>query len=237
MDGIELIDVSVARSRKIVARNVNLVIRPGEATALLGANGAGKSTLVMAIAGLLPLASGKILIDGKDLAGLAPEVVRRRGIVVMPEGHPVFIDLSVRENLEVAGAGFKRSELANGVEEALAVFPELRPKLAARAGQLSGGQQQILCLAGALIGKPRFLLADELSLGLAPTVVSRLISVITRLIETGVGTLLIEQFTRMALSVSRHAYVLERGSIKFGGMVEELQRDPDLLEKAYLAHG
>jgi len=137
----------------------------------------------------------------------------------------------------VGGDDLDRAQLHRAVDEALAVFPELQPKLGARAGELSGGQQQILCLASALITKPRFLMADELSLGLAPVVVRRLISVISRLVETGVGTLLIEQFTRMALSVSKHAYVLERGSIRFGGTVEELQRDPSLLEKAYLARG
>ena len=235
MDAIEFVDVTVTRARKVVARNITMTVRAGQATTLLGANGAGKSTLVMAIAGLLPISAGKIMVDGQNITGLSPEAVRRSGVVVMPEGHPVFVNLSVRENLEVAGGDLSRAELRRGVDEAVAVFPELQPKLGARAGELSGGQQQILCLASALITKPRFLLADELSLGLAPVVVRRLISVISRLIDTGVGTLLIEQFTRMALSVSRHAYVLERGSIKFGGTVEELRLDPDLLEKAYLA--
>jgi branched-chain amino acid transport system ATP-binding protein len=165
---------------------------------------------------------------------LRPESIRRLGVVTLPEGHPVLTDLTVRDNLEVAGSGLSRVELGNAMQAALEVFPELQPKLKAAARELSGGQQQMLCLAQALISKPRFLLADELSLGLAPVIVQRLASVISGLSASGVGTLLIEQFTELALRISKHAYVLERGRMRFAGTSDDLRREPGLLESAYL---
>ena len=232
---LNLAGVTVARGEKPVVRDADMHIKRGQITAVLGANGAGKSTLVMGIAGVLPVISGQILLEGDSIAGLRPEVIRRRGVVTLPEGHPVLTELTVGENLRVAGSNLSRSDLAQMVAEALEVFPELRAKLDARAGDLSGGQQQMLGLAQAVIARPRFLLADELSFGLAPLIVRRLVAVLARLAESGVGILLIEQFTQVALGISQHAYVLDRGRVRFSGPPDVLRKQPDILHQAYLA--
>jgi branched-chain amino acid transport system ATP-binding protein len=235
MSGLTVEGLVVARGGKEVIRGVDLAIVPGKITALLGANGAGKSSLVLAIAGALPALSGKIAIDGRSIAGLRPEDVRRTGVAAVPEGHHVLSDLSVADNLRVAGHHLVGGKLAAGVEAALATFPELRAKLDQRAGSLSGGQQQMVVLAQAIVDRPRYLLADELSFGLAPVIVARLVPVITRLAEEGVGILLIEQFTHIALRISHQVHVMERGRIRFSGGPEELRANPDILHSAYLA--
>jgi branched-chain amino acid transport system ATP-binding protein len=234
-DGLCVRGLEVARSGKPVLRGVDLTISPGKITALLGANGAGKSSLVLAIAGALPLSGGQILLDDQPLAGLRPESVRARGVAAVPEGHQVLNDLSVEDNLQVAGSHLKRSELKPAVETALDTFPELRERLHARSGAMSGGQQQMLALAQAIIAKPRYLLADELSFGLAPVIVARLVPVLQTLASQGVGVLLIEQFTHIALKIANAAYVMERGRICFAGEPAELVRNPEILHSAYLA--
>jgi branched-chain amino acid transport system ATP-binding protein len=234
---LSLVGVTFARDERPVVHDVDLQIKPGRIAAVLGANGAGKSTLVMGIAGVLPVIGGQILLGPDSIAGLRPEIIRRRGIVTLPEGHPVLTELTVLENLRVAGSNLSRRTLARMVAEALEVFPELRAKLNARAGDLSGGQQQMLGLAQAVIAQPRFLLADELSFGLAPLIVRRLVSVLSRLAESGVGILLIEQFTQVALGISQHAYVLDRGQIRFSGSPDVLRERPEILHQAYLASG
>jgi branched-chain amino acid transport system ATP-binding protein len=236
-DSIRIERLAVERGGKEVIRGIDLEIPPGRITALLGANGAGKSSLVLAIAGGLPASAGAILIDGRPIAGLRPEQVRRLGVAAVPEGHHVLSDLSVLDNLRVAGhhlAGAKREE---GVEAALATFPELREKLPARAGSLSGGQQQMVVLAQAIVDRPRYILADELSFGLAPVIVARLVPVIAQLAAEGVGILLIEQFTHIALRIAHQVCVMERGHMRFSGESDELRRNPDILHSAYLAAG
>lgn len=235
--GLSVKALRVARGEKEVIHGVDLDIAPGRVTALLGPNGAGKSSLVLAIAGALPVATGQVHADGKLLTGLRAEAVRHLGIAAVPEGHRVLTDLTVQENLLVAGNHLDRRALSAAVQEALGTFPELREKLGQRAGDLSGGQQQMVVLAQAIIGNPRYLLADELSFGLAPVIVARLVPVVTQLAERGVGVLLIEQFTTIALQISHHCYVMERGRISFSGSPEELKRDPNILHSAYLAGG
>ena len=235
MSGLAVAGLVVARGGKEVIRGVDLAIAPGRITALLGANGAGKSSLVLAIAGALPILAGSIAIDGKSIVGLRPEDVRRAGVAAVPEGHHVLGDLSVADNLRVAGHRLPGRKRDDGVESALATFPELRAKLDQRAGSLSGGQQQMVVLAQAIVDRPRYLLADELSFGLAPVIVARLVPVITRLAEAGVGILLIEQFTHIALRISHQVHVMERGRIRFSGGPEELRANPDILHSAYLA--
>jgi branched-chain amino acid transport system ATP-binding protein len=232
---IRVEQLSVARGGKEVIRAVDLEIPPGRITVLLGANGAGKSSLVLAIAGGLPPASGAITIDGKSTAGMRPEAVRRLGVAAVPEGHHVLGDLSVLDNLRVAGHHLPGAMREAGVEAALGTFPELREKLRARAGSLSGGQQQMVVLAQAIVDRPRYILADELSFGLAPVIVARLVPVIARLAAEGVGILLIEQFTHIALKIADHVSVMERGRICFRGRPEELRANPDILHSAYLA--
>jgi branched-chain amino acid transport system ATP-binding protein len=208
---------------------------PGKITALLGANGAGKSSLVLTMAGVLPATSGTIALDGRSIVGLRPEAVRASGVAAVPEGHQVLNDLSVEDNLKVAGSHLTRAQLRSALDVALDTFPELRERLQARSGNLSGGQQQMVALAQAIIARPRYLLADELSFGLAPVVVARLVPVLERLAAQGIGVLLIEQFTHIALKIAHKAYVMERGRICFAGEPRELVSNPEILHGAYLA--
>ncbi len=234
-EGLSISRLRVVRGGREVIHGVDLEIAPGRITALLGANGAGKSSLVLAAAGALPTHSGIVSVDGEPITGLRPENVRRKGVAAVPEGHHVLTDLTVAENLRVAGYHLERDKRDAGIEAALETFPELRAKLASRAGSLSGGQQQMLVLAQAIVDRPRYLLADELSFGLAPVIVARLVPVVTRLAEQGIGVLLIEQFTHIALRLAHHVCVMERGRIRFSGEPDALRQNPDILHSAYLA--
>jgi branched-chain amino acid transport system ATP-binding protein len=227
----------VARGGRPVLRDVSIVVPPGEITALLGANGAGKSTLVLTIAGVLPALRGEISCDGIQLVGQPPESVRRHGVALVLEGHPVLIGLSVRDNLAAAAMMHTRRDAEREIEAALDIFPELRSRLAVPAQLLSGGQKQMVVIAQAMIARPRYLLIDELSFGLAPSIVSRLAETIQAIARRGVGILLIEQFTTLALSLSKRAYVVERGAVAFAGSSDELKQRPEILHGAYLASG
>ena len=233
--GLVVSALNVQRGGKVVLHDVNMEIAPGKITALLGANGAGKSSLVLAIAGALPAASGNVSVDDRPIAGLRPETIRAAGVAAVPEGHQVLGDLSVEDNLKVAGSCLRRAEVKPAVETALDTFPELRERLQARSANLSGGQQQMLALAQAIVSRPRYLLADELSFGLAPVIVARLVPVLQKLASQGVGVLLIEQFTHIALKIADVAYVMERGVVCFSGEPQELVRNPEILHSAYLA--
>ena len=234
---LEVRDLVVHRGGRPVLHGISLSLQPGEVTALMGANGAGKSSLVMTIAGVLPAASGRIEVDGRNLMGRTPDAVRRHGITVVPEGHSVLPNLSVLENLRAAGSALRRQELEQEVERALDVVPELKPRLKLGAHDLSGGQKQMVAIGQALIGQPRYLLIDELSFGLAPAIVVRLGETIKAVAERGVGILLIEQFTTLALALASRAYVMERGRMAFSGSSDELRRHPEVLHGAYLAAG
>ncbi len=235
MRGLEIAGLVVARGAKRVLHGVDLTVAPGEVVALVGANGAGKSSLVLAVAGALRPEAGQVRLAGRDLAGLYPDAVRRAGIAVVPEGHHVLGDLSVVDNLRAAGFGLGRRALEEELARALALFPELAPKLSARARDLSGGQKQMVALAQALIARPAILVIDELSLGLAPAVVKRLAGTVATIAEGGVGVLLIEQFTTVALALAARAYVLERGRVVFADTAAALQARPEVLHSAYLA--
>lgn len=228
-------NLSVRRAERTVLHAVSLGIGAGEIVGLLGANGAGKSSLVMAIAGELPVAEGSIELDGRSLRGLPPEAIRRLGVGAVPEGHPVLEPLSVRDNLRAAGSMLRPSELEEETASALALFPELVSRLNVAARNLSGGQKQMVCIAQALIARPRILLIDELSFGLAPVIVARLGQTLRRIAERGVGILLIEQFTTLALSLANEVHVLERGRLGFSGPAQALRDNPDILHGAYLA--
>ncbi|WP_323119255.1 ABC transporter ATP-binding protein [Burkholderia alba] len=232
---LEVKDLVVHRANKPVLHGVSVRVAPGRVTALVGANGAGKSTLVMSIAGALPVTSGAVLLDGAPLGARRPEEVRRRGIAVVPEGHRVLGDLSVLDNLRAAGAFLPVRRLNDGIERVLAIFPELKAKLAARSNDLSGGQKQMVCVSQALLGEPHTLLIDELSLGLAPAVTKRLAQTVAGIAEEGVAILLIEQFTTIALALATDAYVLERGRIAFAGAARTLREQPEILHGSYLA--
>jgi branched-chain amino acid transport system ATP-binding protein len=233
--GLRIDGLTVMRGSKRVLDDVDIVVAPGKVTALLGANGAGKSSLVLACCGVLPIARGAILADGQSLNGRPPEDIRALGVAVVPEGHRVLGGLSVIDNLKVAGSHHSRAGLDVAVDTALETFPELRERLQSRAGDLSGGQQQMVALGQAIVAEPRYLIADELSFGLAPIIVDRLVPVLAQLAAQGVGILLIEQFTNIALKLAQHAYVLERGRVVFSGESAELIRNPQILHSAYLA--
>jgi branched-chain amino acid transport system ATP-binding protein len=234
-DGLHVRDLSVHRGGRLVLESVSLDLHPGEVTCLLGANGAGKSTLILTIAGVLPASDGSIELDGVSLAGHAPEIIRRRGIAVVPEGHRVLANLSVLDNLRAAGFPLSRTALKEEIDHVIGIFPELTPRLSLDANLLSGGQKQMLAIGQALIARPRYLLIDELSFGLAPAVVVRLGDTIRAIAGRGVGVLLIEQFTTLALALASRAYVMERGRVVFSGTSDALRSRPEVLHGAYLA--
>lgn len=234
-DGLHLDDLTVWRGDRPVVNAATLTSKPGQITALLGPNGAGKSSLVLAIAGAIPVRSGSITIDGDLLRAGRPERTRRAGLAVAPEGHRVLRDLTVGDNLRVAAGRASRHELGEARSRVLDTFPELHDLLDRPAGLLSGGQQQMLALAQAVINRPRYLVVDELSLGLAPVVLRRLTTALTEIARQGTGVLLIEQFTAVALSLATDAYVLSHGHICYSGASAELRDNPELLRNAYLA--
>ena len=203
-------------------------------TALLGANGAGKSSTVLAIAGVLPISGGHVRLHSKTLTGQTPEMVRSRGVAVVTEGHFVLESLSVRDNLLAACSQMRQADIPSAVQYVLTLFPELAGIQHQSGRTLSGGQKQMLCLAQALIIRPQYLIVDELSLGLAPMVLTRLVGVLRDLAAQGMGILLIEQFTKLALSVSRDVYVMTRGRITYSGSASALLTSPDVLHAAYL---
>jgi branched-chain amino acid transport system ATP-binding protein len=227
----------VSRGGRPVLRDISLSVPPGEITALLGANGAGKSTLVLTMAGALPPVRGSISCEGVELLGQSPDAVRRHGVALVLEGHPVLTGLSLRDNLAAAAMMHPRHQADREIEAALETFPELRARLSTAAQNLSGGQKQMVVIAQGMIARPRYLLIDELSFGLAPSIVNRLAETIQAIAARGVGILLIEQFTTLALSLARTALVLERGELVFAGASEELRRNPEILHGAYLASG
>lgn len=230
-------ELRIERGGRAVLHGVSLDVEPGTVTALLGANGAGKSSLVMSIAGALPVLSGSVALAGTELVGQAPHAVRRLGVAVVPEGHPVLAGLTVHDNLRAAALMLPRAEADAEIAAALELFPELRARLGVEAQNLSGGQKQMVNVAQALIARPRVLLVDELSFGLAPAVVSRLGETVRAIAARGVGVLLIEQFTTLALSLATRAYVMERGNVIFDGSSAELGARPEILHGAYLATG
>jgi branched-chain amino acid transport system ATP-binding protein len=231
---LALRELTVARGNRAVVREVSLQVPEGEVTALLGPNGAGKSSLVLAVAGVLRPESGSVTIGDGNLAGSRPEKVRAAGVAVVPEGRRLLSELTVEENLRVATFSLSRTDAEAGLSYALELFPELESRLEVPGRSLSGGEQQMLVLAQALVSKPRFMLIDELSLGLAPVVLQRLIPRIRTVADSGVGVLLIEQFATVALGLAQRAYVMEGGSLRFSGLASELAEKPELLHTAYL---
>lgn len=232
MNLLELDKVSVARGGTQVVRGVSLHVPAGSITVLLGPNGAGKSTLLDAIAGVLPLQSGAIRLDGQPLAGLAARARFARGIGYVEQGRTVFPRLSVRRNIEAAAPTAATARA--GLAEVLALFPELEKRLDVAAGMLSGGEQQMIVLGRALINQPRVLLIDELSLGLAPLVVQRFMPLLQRLRAQGVAVLLVEQYANAALAIGDAAVVLAHGEVVLTETCERLGADPALLQQAYL---
>jgi branched-chain amino acid transport system ATP-binding protein len=217
-----------------VLRDVSLSIPPGEVTALLGPNGAGKSTLVLAVGGLLRPTAGRVRLGDVDLTRRRPEQIRAAGVAIVPEGRQLLPNLTLQDNLRVATYAHSRAEARSGIAYALELFPELEKRWHVAARSLSGGEQQMVVLAQALVSRPKIVLVDELSLGLAPVVVQRLVPTLQTVAEGGVGVLLIEQFAQVALGLAQTAYVLERGRIHYHGTAQRLKDEPELLQSAYL---
>jgi branched-chain amino acid transport system ATP-binding protein len=226
--------LSVARGGRRVLHGVSLTIPPGEVTALLGPNGAGKSTLVLTVGGVLRPTAGAVRLGDVDLTRRRPEQVRAAGVAIVPEGRQLLPNLTVEDNLRVATYALGREDARRGTAYALELFPELEKRWDVDARLLSGGEQQMVVLAQALVSRPKIVLVDELSLGLAPLVVQRLVPTIESVAASGVGVLLIEQFAHVALGLAQTAYVLERGRIHYHGTAQRLKDEPELLQSAYL---
>lgn len=231
-EGLVVDGLTVVRGGRTVVRGVGLHVEPGRVVCVLGPNGAGRSSTILAMAGLLPC-TGSVRVNGTEVVGQRPDRIRGAGMSTVLENHRVLSALSVHDNLRVAG-GRRGARRNDAVDKVLVTFPELKEHLERPAGQLSGGQQQMLALGQALVSQPQYVLIDEMSMGLAPVIVKRLLAVLRDLAAEGIGVLLVEQFAHLALSVSDAAYVMSRGEIVYSGDASALDHDGELLHDLYL---
>ncbi|MDA8098106.1 MAG: ABC transporter ATP-binding protein [Nitrospiraceae bacterium] len=228
-----LSNISVSYGMIAALKGVTLEVRQGEIVALIGANGAGKSTTLMAVSGVVQLAGGAVSYDGERLDGLPVDRVVQRGISQVPEGRRIFPRMTVRENLEMGAFLRERSDLEPEMERIFGMFPVLAERRSQLGGTLSGGEQQMLAIGRALMAKPKVLLLDEPSLGLAPIIVSRIFKIIEEINKQGTTILLVEQNARAALRLSHRGYVMESGRIVMEGPSADLEHDEGI-RKAYL---
>ena len=236
MSLLELQNLVVRYGEIEAVHGVSLTVEAGEVVTLLGSNGAGKSTTLRAISGLAKPASGAIVFDGRPIAGLKPEEIVRRGIAHVPEGRRVFPGLSVKENIMLGAsnrAGLSASQIGREADEMFDLFPDIRRFSGALGWMLSGGQQQMVAVARGLMAKPRLLLLDEPSLGLAPVIVQAVFAIIAEIRRRGTTVLLVEQNARMGLSVADRGYVLETGRLVLSGKPDELWSNEEI-RAAYL---
>jgi branched-chain amino acid transport system ATP-binding protein len=231
---LELTNLEVRYGGIRALKGISLNIKQGEIVALIGANGAGKSTTLKTIARLVPIASGSVAFAGESLAGVSPEALVAKGMSLVPEGRAIFPNLTVRENLEI-GAYLHRdpATMAHTIEDMTRLFPRLGERMKQEGGTLSGGEQQMLAIARALMARPQLLLLDEPSLGIAPKLVQQIFQAIRAIAESGVTIMLVEQNTRIALQVSHRAYVLRTGEIALSGPSKELAANAEV-QAAYL---
>jgi branched-chain amino acid transport system ATP-binding protein len=218
-----------------VLHGIDFQVASGEVVALLGPNGAGKSTMLRAMSGLLPVNAGYIRFGGRDMTNVSPREAARAGLVHVIEGHRVFTQISVTDNLLLAGYDLSRGERAARIEEALSFFPEIAEKRHERGGALSGGQQQMLTVAQGLVRRPRLLMLDEPSAGLSPVLVDRVLHVIKQLRKQGTAVLLVEQLLEKALAVADRVYGLVQGHVVLEAPTSEPNL-PQRLERAYFGH-
>ncbi|HET6264917.1 MAG TPA: ABC transporter ATP-binding protein [Usitatibacter sp.] len=231
---LRLEQLQVAYGGIRAVKGVDIEVNQGELVCLIGANGAGKTTTLRAVTGLVRAAAGRVLYDGQDITGLKVPEIARRGLALVPEGRGVFAQLTIEENLAMgAYARNDRAGIAADVERAFTLFPRLKERRSQTAGTLSGGEQQMLAIARALMSRPRLLLLDEPSMGLAPLMVERIFEVVRTIAAEGVTLLLVEQNARLALETSHRGYVLEGGLVSFSGRAADLLGDPRVRE-AYL---
>ena len=231
---LEVRDLRVKYGAIEALRGVSLAVGAGQVVALIGANGAGKSTTLRAVSRMVPLAAGTVELEGEDVTRLGSHQLVARGMAHAPEGRGIFLNLTVRENLEL-GAYLRRdrSEIVADMDKGYALFPILAERRDQVAGTLSGGEQQMLAVVRALMSRPRLLLLDEPSLGLAPQVVEKIFAVLREVNQTGVALLLVEQNAHKALQLAHRGYVLETGTIVMSGTGRELLQSPEV-RKAYL---
>jgi ABC-type branched-subunit amino acid transport system ATPase component len=228
--------LDVAYDQTQVLFGVDFEVREGELVALLGTNGAGKSTLLKAISGLVPSMGGAMFFDGEDITYHDPEETAAMGVIQMPGGKSIFPSLSVKENLDMASwLYYKDTEhIRESLNNVYEVFPVLRDRNNQQAGNLSGGEQQMLSLAQAFIAKPKLLMIDELSLGLAPVIVQQLLEIVKDIHKRGTTIILVEQSVNVALTVAKHAYFMEKGQIRFDGPTSQLLKRTDILRSVFL---
>ena len=233
MSLLKVDDIHVYYGAIHAIKGISFEVNEGEIVTLIGANGAGKSTSLNTVAGLLKPRSGSIVFDGKNIVGTPASKMVSLGMALCPEGRRVFQQMTVRENLEMGGYTRPASEIDASLEDVFKRFPRLKEREKQIAGTLSGGEQQMLAMGRALMSKPKLLMLDEPSMGLAPILVEQIFDIIKELNAAGTTILLVEQNARMALSVADRAYVLETGSISMSGDAHELAED-DRVRKAYL---
>ncbi|WP_154028538.1 ABC transporter ATP-binding protein [Olsenella uli] len=227
-------DLNVYYGSIHAVKGISFDVEEGEIVTLIGANGAGKSTTLNTVGGLLKPREGKVEFEGESLLGIAPHTIVRKGIALCPEGRRVFLQMSVRENLEMGAFTRKDpAEIAQSLEDVFMRFPRLKERENQVAGTLSGGEQQMLAMGRAMMSKPRLLMLDEPSMGLAPILVQEIFDIIQSLHDAGTTVLLVEQNARMALSVADRAYVLETGTVSMSGKASDLASD-ERVKQAYL---
>ena len=235
MSLLKVDDIHVYYGAIHAIKGVSFEVNEGEIVTLIGANGAGKSTTLNTVAGLLRPRSGSIAFDGKNLATIPANKTVSLGMALCPEGRRIFQQMTVRENLELGGFTRPKAEIPVSMEEMFTRFPRLKEREKQIAGTLSGGEQQMLAIARAMMSKPRLLMLDEPSMGLAPILVEQIFDIIKELHAAGVTILLVEQNAQMALSIADRAYVLETGMVSKTGPAIELLHDDDV-RKAYLGN-
>ena len=230
---LEVKDIQVYYGAIHAIKGVSFEVNEGEIVTLIGANGAGKTTTLDTIAGLLRSRGGDIVFQGESIAHKAPHLIVKDGLALVPEGRRVFAQMTVEENLEMGAFTRANSTVEPGLEKVYELFPRLKERRRQVAGTLSGGEQQMLAMGRALMSKPKLLMLDEPSMGLAPILVEQIFEIILKLNQTGTTILLVEQNAQMALSIANRAYVLETGHVVKEGSADALMHD-DAVRKAYL---
>ncbi len=229
---LSALEVSYGGIRAV--KGIDLTVEQGELVCLIGANGAGKTTTLKAITGLVPSGAGRITYDGEEIAGQRPHAIARKGLALVPEGRGVFPQLTIEENLSMgAYSRNDKAAIAGDIDRVFGLFPRLKERRKQTAGTLSGGEQQMLAIGRALMSRPKLLLLDEPSMGLAPLMVEKIFEVVRLIASEGVTMLLVEQNARLALEVSRRGYVLESGTVTISGDSAQLLHNPRVRE-AYL---